>query len=497
MDNQNHEHNQPPVSHKEAPKKSYNSYKRSTIRQYSSTISLLIMVPVFVLLTLFLYVFPRSDKSQIEKRNLASFPTFTIEDYFSGKFTAGINTWFTDTVPYRDDFKNMGNSFKGKFGISTGDSVNFVGDVKKVPKKVKNDTDTSKAEETSQVSKPAEQQSSSAESSAEVSEETSKSRDYRSEDAEYSIENGVMVVYQDGHYRGLEMFGGGSGNAYVDALNDLRSKLDSKIKMYSMIAPLASEYYTPANYSEYTTSQKEYFDDIASRLDKGITSVDIDTVLGKHTEEPIYCRTDHHWMPLGAYYATQEFAKAAGVDFKDLSTFKPTTINGFVGTMYAFSGGDINIKNDPEDFTYYVPDNYDKVKTDFYDTDFTYDYTGSYFKEVGDPQSNAYLTFFGGDEQIVKVRTNVKNGRKLIVIKDSYGNAEPGFLMNSFEEIYIVDMRYFNLNLVDFINQMGITDVLFSMVTYSAFGDNSYNLPTLISQNQGQTIVDHYLDSEE
>ena len=264
-----------------------------------------------------------------------------------------------------------------------------------------------------------------------------------------------------------------------------------------MIAPLASEYYTPANCTEFTQNQKEYFDDIAARLDSGITSIDIDSVLAKHTEEPIYCRTDHHWMPLGAYYATQTFAKAAGVDFKELSTFKPVTIEGFVGTMYAFSGGDINIKNDPEDFIYYVPDNYDQVKTDFYDTSFNFDYTGSYFKEVGDPQSNAYLTFFGGDEQIVKVRTNVKNGRKLIVIKDSYGNAEPGFLMNSFEEIYIVDMRYFNLNLVDFINKMGITDVLFTMVTYSAFGDNSYNLPDLISQAQGEEIVDHYMDEQE
>ncbi len=505
MEQQQHPQHSDAAKQKRSHKKSYNSYKRSTVRQYSSTISLLIMIPVFALLTLFLYVFPRSTQSQIEKRNLASFPTFTMEDYFSGKFTAGINTWFTDTVPYRDDFKNMGNSFKGSFGISTGNTVNFVGDVKKVNKNNKKDR-TSKPAESSQTSKPSETSAQTSAQTSDTSAEPSKqessqaeasSRNYRDEDAEWNVENGVVVVYQDGHYRGLEMFGGGSGNAYVDALNDLRTKLDGNIKIYSMIAPLASEYYTPANCTEFTQNQKEYFDDIAARLDSGITSIDIDSVLAKHTEEPIYCRTDHHWMPLGAYYATQTFAKAAGVDFKELSTFKPVTIEGFVGTMYAFSGGDINIKNDPEDFIYYVPDNYDQVKTDFYDTSFNFDYTGSYFKEVGDPQSNAYLTFFGGDEQIVKVRTNVKNGRKLIVIKDSYGNAEPGFLMNSFEEIYIVDMRYFNLNLVDFINKMGITDVLFTMVTYSAFGDNSYNLPDLISQAQGEEIVDHYMDEQE
>ena len=479
-------------------KKSYNSYKRSSIRKFSSMISLVILIPVFGLAAIFLLVFPRSDESMIEKRKLTSFPEFTFENYFNGKFTNGINQWYTDTVPFRDDFKNMGNSFKGTFGITTDDTINAVGNLKKVeknkPKSQTDKTDSSKTENSS--AQDSRSENSTAESSKPVEEskpeENSSQKDYTKEDAEYTVENGVIVVKQDGHYRGLELFGGGTGNSYVEALNTLRGKLDNKIKMYSMIAPLASEYYTPANYTDYTANQKEYFDDLASRLDKGITSIDIDSVLAKHVEEPIYCRTDHHWMPLGAYYAAQEFAKTAGVDFKDLSTFKSETISGFVGTMYAFSGGDINIKNDPEDFTYYIPDNYSKCKTDFYNTSFQFDYTGTYFKQVGDPQSNAYLTFFGGDEQIVKIRTNVKNGRKLIVIKDSYGNAEPGYYMNSFEEIYIVDMRYFNLNLVDFINQMKITDVLFTMVTYSAFGGNADNLMTLIEQNPGQTIVDGY-----
>ncbi len=482
-------------------KKPYNSYKRSSVSKFSSMITLFIMVPVFALIGIFMLVFPKSQESMIEKRKLASFPELTFQNYFSGDFTRGINTWYTDTVPFRDNFKNAGNGFKGMFGITTNDSVNVVNNLKKVDKKPKNEdskpTETSKAPAQSKPEQSQAQQS--GQTSAEASkteeskpEESSSQKDYREEDADYTVENGIIVVHQDGHYRGLELFGGGTGNAYVEALNTLRSKLDSKIRMYSMIAPLASEYYTPANYTDYTANQKEYFDELASRLDKGITSVDIDTVLAKHVEEPIYCRTDHHWQPLGAYYACEEFAKTAGLDFKDLSTYKPVTIEGFVGTMYAFSGGDINIKNDPEDFTYYIPENYSKCKTDFYDTSFNFDYTGSYFKQVGDPQSNAYLTFFGGDEQIVKIRTDVKNGKKLIVIKDSYGNAEPGYYMGSYEEIYIVDMRYFNLNLVDFINQMGITDVLFTMVTYSAFGGNADNLMSLITQNPGQTIVDGY-----
>ena len=59
------------------------------------------------------------QESMIEKRKLASFPEFTAENYFSGQFTAGINHWFTDTVPYRDNFKNAGNVWSSAFCSDT------------------------------------------------------------------------------------------------------------------------------------------------------------------------------------------------------------------------------------------------------------------------------------------------------------------------------------------------------------------------------------------
>ena len=59
-----------------------------------------------------------------------------------------------------------------------------------------------------------------------------------------------------------------------------------------------------------------------------------------------------------------------------------------------------------------------------------------------------------------------------MVIKDSYGNVEIPFFMNSFEEIYVTDVRFFDLNTIDFVKEQGITDVLFTMCTYSAAGQN-------------------------
>ena len=471
-------------------KKSYNRYKRSAVRRFSSALSLLVLVPVFALTALFLLLFPHSTVSYIEKRNLAEFPQFSFENYFSGAFTAGVTHYYDDTVPFRDDFKNIGNRFKSNFGIQTGDSVSATG--KLTTAKKKENTNPSGNTEVSANSK---SDTPSSDSQSQGTSEESKQKDYTKENAEYTVENGIIVVNQDGHYRALEMFGGGSGDAYVNALNEFRESLDSKIKVYSMIAPLASEYYTPANYSEFTANQKEYFDDIAKRLNKGIVSVDADSAVAQHTEEDIYLRTDHHWTALGAYYAAEAFAKTAGVPFKDINTYQPETVSGFVGTMYAFTQ-DINIKNDPEDFVYYVPENNDQCTAYYYDTAFRYSDDGNFFNQVGDPQTNAYMIFMGGDEQVVKVKTNVHNGRKLLMIKDSYGNAEAACYLTSFEEIYVVDMRYFELNLVDFAEQMGVTDVLFTMVTFSAFGDNAENLDTIITQAKGETIIDAAVEEE-
>ena len=470
-------------------KKSYNKYKRSTVVKLSSTVSMLIFLPVFAVLMVFFLLFPKSTGSVDEKRDetqMTKFPELTFGSYFSGDFTRGIQKWFTDTVPYRDDLNRSANSVKNSFGIhstetvSTNDNLKAAADI---PDDVDDEDTNSSTGSTSHTPvKP-------------KTEEEVLSRDYTKEDAKYTVENGIIVVNQDGHYRALEMFGGGSGEAYADALNLLRSKVDSKVNIYSMPIPLASQYYTPKNYTEYSSDQQKFFKSVQKKLSDGIKTVDISSVLAKHTEEQIYCRTDHHWMPLGAYYASQEFASVAGVDFKDISTYEKRTIDGFVGTMYAFTG-DINIKNDPEAFNYYVPDNYSECKTDFYDTSFNFDYTGNFFKQVGNPESNAYLTFMGGDEQICKIRTNVKNGRKLVIIKDSFGNAEPGYYMNSFEEIYVIDMRYCSINLVDLIKQKDITDVLFTMCTFSVFGDNADNLRYLVTQNAGNTIVDGYDPNE-
>lgn len=70
------------------------------------------------------------------------------------------------------------------------------------------------------------------------------------------------------------------------------------------------------------------------------------------------------------------------------------------------------------------------------------------------------------DMKIVYINTDVKSGRSLLIIKDSYPNALVPCFTGSFEEIWTADMRYlkymrhFPRSISQVVRDYGITDEL-------------------------------------
>ena len=56
--------------------------------------------------------FPRSTFSALEKRELATFPTFSWERLADGSFTSDVSSWFSDSEPYRDVFMEVSMQLK-------------------------------------------------------------------------------------------------------------------------------------------------------------------------------------------------------------------------------------------------------------------------------------------------------------------------------------------------------------------------------------------------
>lgn len=454
--------------------------RKSDLRFWFRLLSVVIIVPVYLAIVICLLVLPRSTVSNIEKRTLASFPEFSWSSYWSGEYTADIANYFDDTVPYRDTLKQAASNLLKLVGVKYND-VQVSGQM--VVVNLEDDKDDTQSTAASAASNAPANTSSKSDSDKASDTDTEKTKPKGQEIADGVYTNGSIVVYMDKHYRAMSMYGGGSGDVYAAALNNFANDLPS-VRIYSMVAPTASEFYTPQNFSDYNASQEDDIVHINSMLNN-VKGINICPELAKHVNEEIYTRTDHHWMSLGAYYASQQFAKEAGVPFADISKYEKKTIPGYVGTMYSFTDNNADLLNDPEDFIYYEPKN--SYKTEYYSQSYNYVYEGDLLQYVAD-SSSLYMTYMGGDGYVTKITTDVKNGRKLCVVKDSYGNAEIPFYTSSFEEIYVVDMRYFEVNLVDFVNEMGVTDLLFTMCSYSAVGTNADYLEGLRTQNKGQTI---------
>lgn len=445
-----------------------------------------ITVTLFIGITVALLVFERPTESQTENRPLAKFPEFTFEKFFSGEYTDGITEWFDDTVPWRDGFKDITANIIKNMGISLGD----VGSISGTLIKVEQDTDaTAQTQPPPVTSDSLPDSSAEAEGSAPAAETTPPATeqttahttppyDPRNEIAPGIVTNGTAVCQIDGHWWGISFYSGGYNRDYfVQYVNDFARDLGDGIQTYVMTTPTHSEFYTPSNFADYNASQSNVIDYVAERLDDNIININCCPALEQHLAEPIYLRTDWHWQPLGAYYAAEQFAQAAGVPFADISTYERTDFEGFVGSQYTVTTQDARLLNDPEIFTYYKPSNWHTCY--YYDTAYNLEYEKF---PIFIPGSATYSGIFGGDSKIVRIETDVDNGRKLAVLKDSYGNAEIPFYVGSFEEIYVIDVRWFDLNAIDFIKEHGVTDVLFSMSTVSVTGQNADHIDVIRTQ---------------
>ncbi len=281
--------------------------------------------------------------------------------------------------------------------------------------------------------------------------------------------SGAELILDSGRSIMLSFTNDENETSYAKAVNRYKEKFPN-VNMYSLIVPTAISYYLPDKFKEYDPNEKGHIDAINAQLN-GVTPVDVYSVLAAHKDEPIYFKTDHHWTQLGAFYGAEEFAKTAGVDFKPLSEFDEKNAGEFVGSAYGNSNNDPKILEIADQFTYYIPKS--DYSTTFYDLDGTNGIPFFYFVNPDElDKFGMYSLYMYGDLHIVHLNTECKNGRKLLIIKEAFANPFCCNLVNSFEDIWIADMKYMETTATKLINDNGITDLLFCLSTFSTSGTN-------------------------
>lgn len=230
--------------------------------------------------------------------------------------------------------------------------------------------------------------------------------------------------------------------------------------VYNMIVPTGTEYYAEPGYSI-----KDSVSSLYSKLDPQVIAINVFDALNEHKGENIYFRTDHHWTQRGAYYAYQKMLDFSHRTLPPLSQF-PVQKKSFVGSMSGFLSGTGYaqiLKDNPDEIEYFSPimETSASVYNDMWLTQKARDVSVV-------SASGGYLGFIGGDAPITAIKTNCESDKKLLILKESYGNALATWAVNNYREIYVVDPRYFNTSknpntfrLLDFCNYKKVDDVLF------------------------------------
>ena len=266
--------------------------------------------------------------------------------------------------------------------------------------------------------------------------------------------NGLFIygdaVYSQGY------FDSGSFSNYADTAAYYK-KLFGPERMTVVVGPTSSIMIDNENLRDKLPNQVAAFDTmIGICAERGVNCPNVSSEILAHRDEYLYFRTDHHWTDRGAYYAYKAFAESVG--------FEPTPIEDFTmleltdtyqGSMYEYTQSEI-------------------VKT-FFDTVEAYmptkQLTMTIHTKQGEVQtydsaimewSKGYPAFLCGDNPytVINVPENPQD-LNILVMKDSFGNAFVPFLAEHYGNIFVVDARYSDFNIVDTFEGYNFTDVLF------------------------------------
>lgn len=228
-------------------------------------------------------------------------------------------------------------------------------------------------------------------------------------------------------------------DGYIGALNMIANTVPNDVNIYNVIAPTSSEFYAP---KEIYLNQTEAIRTVYENISQRIMPINAVKILDAHSNENIYFRTDHHWTQRGAFYAYRELMEVKGDEVPYLEDFQ-SSVTPFSGSIAEFAKGtyaeQVMLSN-PESIEKFYPVHFTggACYLDMYMKNYACSIEPVYY------YSNSYLSFLGGDMPMIVMTSDVENGKKCLVLKESFGNAFSTWLLNNYSEIYVVDVRQFN-----------------------------------------------------
>ncbi len=230
--------------------------------------------------------------------------------------------------------------------------------------------------------------------------------------------------------------------------------------MYFVAVPTSSgvyEEYLPRHLLSNPESRQ--INTFYNSLGADIRQIDAYNILKMLNENYIYYRNDTKWTSYGAYCVYRTVIQKLG--FIPIAYDKYTiehVTNEFRGNLYSrtlYSG----VKPDMID-SYKYPSGAEIVECIGFDNNGQVQEQTICDKEKLD-SGNKYDFYAGGELPLLKISTSVNNERKILVIKDSFGDCFLPFLVQHYSEIAVVSPENLECSLSELINTADYEQTLF------------------------------------
>lgn len=405
----------------------------------------------------------RPTTSALEKRELTKFPEITWASFWDGSYFGRISEWYADTYPFREGLLGAYHRLQEMYGLRgeqlVGEGNQVADEIPDVPTDPGiSDIVISDRAETGSVivTDPIE---------PDVTDEPTETTAPPSGggDVPEPERSGSLYIVGDSAYD-LYYFSASSSDRYASLISRAGQKLAGKADVYSILIPLSYAInLDKATQNKIGVSDAEQaINYMYAKMDGAVKKVPIFKTMQAHADEYLYFRTDHHWTALGAYYAYSVFCAVRGIPATPLSSYTVTTYDGFLGTHYSATG---STKLKADNITAYIPTATNAIHiTDRggertkYSKGIVTPNIGAMYAAVG----SQYNCFLLGDHALGEIHNEAKaDGSSVLVVKESFGNAFVPFLVDSYEYVYVVDARYYDGDLTQFVTSYGIDEVIF------------------------------------
>lgn len=394
-------------------------------KSYFSYINIIVFLALIYIVTILNILSPKDAAiSETENRTLAKWPTFSVDNLLSGMYFREFESYFADHFLKREKLVQVSKEITSLKGIQREEEVFLVDfDGQNVGG---NEGETDNSDDNTEANT-----------------------------------KGNLLILNDTVME-LYKFKEDKTKLYANMINTVSEKLGEDVKIYSLLAPIQIEFLNNSKYKNLSDSQFDAIQFVNDNFSDNIIPVDAYTPIKNHIDEYVYYRTDHHWTSLGAYYGYTGFANASGVAEVPLDNYQKGEAQGFLGHISTVNSSE-KVTNNPDNVIYYNPPVKTNMTVYFYDKDTgeKKSYEGSVINKSYTKLDQKYGVFLGGDFPLGVIETKAKSDKKIMVIKDSYGNAFIPFLTPHYSEIYVVDPRHYKESIVDLVTKNDIEEVLF------------------------------------